>query len=483
MSSRSAATAGFFRIFTIPPARRSSLQDMTLANGLVTDEGGALHNLGNLTLRRVALMNNHVFSGDANGYGGAIINQDPVCCGHFDSTFAGNGVESGGFDPYDAFGGAILNNATLEVRNSTFNGNASSASGTAQGGAIWSQLGTATISNSTIAGNTAPTGANLYNAPTGTIKLQSTIVADPIGGANCAGAGPFLTQGYNLADADIFSCGLDVNSSSHFDRFADPDLGPLAFNGGPTQTMLPSVTSPAIDWGVAASGPSDQRGFARPVDLSGFPNAPGGDGTDIGVVEHGDSDSDGIADLADNCSAASNSGQQDTDGDSRGDACDDDDGDGTLDVTDNCVGNPNPGQQDIDTDGSGDACDADDDGDGVADPSDNCAAASNPGQADIDSDGSGDACDSSDDRAPPDGGGAGGGATTTCTVPAIQRGSRVGAVRTALETAHCTLGKKTRKFSAKVKKGRLIKMKAKPGTLLAAGAAVDVVFSKGPKPD
>ncbi len=60
-------------------------------------------------------------------------------------------------------------------------------------------------------------------------------------------------------------------------------------------------------------------------------------------------------------------------------------------------------------------------------------------------------------------------------MPAIQRGSRLGAVRSALEAAHCTLGKKTRKFSSKVKKGRLIKLKAKAGTVLAAGAAVDVV--------
>ena len=209
--------------------------------------------------------------------------------------------------------------------------------------------------------------------------------------------------------------------------------------------MLPSLPSPAIDQGIAASGPTDQRGFAR-TGLSAFPNATAGDGTDIGAVEHRDSDGDGIAELADNCPAASNAAQEDADGD-----------------------------------GQGDACDTDDDGDGVPDASDNCAATANPGQGDIDSDGSGDACDASDDRTPPDGGG--GGSTINCTVPPIKRNAKLGAVRGALEAAHCTLGKKTRKFSSKVKRGRLVRLKAKAGTVLAAGAAVDVVLSKGPKPD
>jgi hypothetical protein len=65
----------------------------------------------------------------------------------------------------------------------------------------------------------------------------------------------------------------------------DPQLGPLADNGGATQTQAPSGTSPLIDKGkAAASSETDQRGQARVVDTA-IPNAPAGDGSDIGAVE------------------------------------------------------------------------------------------------------------------------------------------------------------------------------------------------------
>ena len=79
-----------------------------------------------------------------------------------------------------------------------------------------------------------------------------------------------------------------------------------------------------------------------------------------------DDDSDAIADDADNCPAAPNTTQTNTDltlpgGDPDGDACDDDDdADDIPDTADNCPLAPNPGQADINHDGTGDACDCDD---------------------------------------------------------------------------------------------------------------------------
>ena len=62
-------------------------------------------------------------------------------------------------------------------------------------------------------------------------------------------------------------------------------LGPLADNGGPTLTHLPSASSPAIDAADnAACSPTDQRGYSRPVDGNNPPD--GFSDCDIGSVEY-----------------------------------------------------------------------------------------------------------------------------------------------------------------------------------------------------
>ena len=471
LTIRRDSPAGFFRIFTIPDGSTVELSDLSAANGLVSDEGGAIQNLGDLTLRRVSLHDNTVLN-DTNGYGGAIINHPGALLRVLNSTLSNNSVLGSGSGV--AWGGAILNNSALIIRNSTLTGNLVVLGTNNSGGAIFANAGTVEITNSTIAANQSGPdnagAANIHSISPLALSLQSTIVADPVGGPNCAGAGDFLSQGHNLSDSP--GCGLSSAFSTH-DQIAEPLLGALASNGGPTQTMAPSLTSPAIDAGIAGPGGTDQRGFARTVDLTAIANASGSDATDIGALELADTDSDGITEAQDNCPTASNPAQQDTDADGTGDACDPDrDNDGVPDTTDNCSRASNPDQADTDADGSGDACDpledTDADDDGVRDAADNCPKASNPTQQDTDADGSGDACDPA-------------AAVKGCVVPDVKRGSKLAEVKSALTGAGCTLGKTTRKFS-KVKKGRLIKLKTKAGTVLGAGAAVDVVLSKGPRP-
>jgi hypothetical protein len=67
----------------------------------------------------------------------------------------------------------------------------------------------------------------------------------------------------------------------------NPMLGPLQDNGGPTFTRALLPGSPAIDQGHSSGLFTDQRGFARPVDLPDIPNEPGGDSGDIGAFEFG----------------------------------------------------------------------------------------------------------------------------------------------------------------------------------------------------
>jgi hypothetical protein len=73
----------------------------------------------------------------------------------------------------------------------------------------------------------------------------------------------------------------------------------------------------------------------------------------------------------------------------------DPDGDGLNSPQDNCPSVYNPGQQDSDHDGVGDACDKDKDNDGIPDLYDNCPTTSNTSQVDTDHDGVGDACEKS----------------------------------------------------------------------------------------
>ncbi len=66
-----------------------------------------------------------------------------------------------------------------------------------------------------------------------------------------------------------------------------------------------------------------------------------------------------------------------------------------------------------------------------------------------------------------------------CVVPKIGKGASLRGVARTLRGAGCALGKVTKRFSRKVKRGRLIKLKASAGTELPAGAKVGAVLSKG----
>ncbi|MPC21633.1 Thrombospondin-3a [Portunus trituberculatus] len=108
------------------------------------------------------------------------------------------------------------------------------------------------------------------------------------------------------------------------------------------------------------------------------------DNDNIGDACDDDADNDDIPNSPDNCPLVSNPDQSDSDpdgADKQGDACD------------NCPTIPNVDQKDNDKDGIGDACDPDIDNDGILNRKDNCPHTPNPDQVDTDRDGLGDACD------------------------------------------------------------------------------------------
>ena len=117
----------------------------------------------------------------------------------------------------------------------------------------------------TIAGNQSADGGGLYHASiagqSSTDVIRNTIVAGNTGGA-CGGFQPTIAA--YLGDHDLDddgTCGFTAPS----DRpNANPLLGPLQNNGGPTDTRALAAGSPAIDAGDPATClAADQRGTGR----------------------------------------------------------------------------------------------------------------------------------------------------------------------------------------------------------------------------
>ncbi|HEY1003881.1 MAG TPA: choice-of-anchor Q domain-containing protein, partial [Streptosporangiaceae bacterium] len=96
---------------------------------------------------------------------------------------------------------------------------------------------------------------------------QVTEIDDIASGNDCyAFAGAQLKDGLAAGDGHL---NLTYPTATCPGTIANPLLGSLAENGGPTQTMALASASPAIDQipPTAASGctPTDQRGIPRPV--------------------------------------------------------------------------------------------------------------------------------------------------------------------------------------------------------------------------
>ncbi len=209
-----------------------------------------------------------------------------------DSTIAGNDGgegDAGGAHLYVTFSGSVV------IRDSTVTGNVGGEGGSGSGGGLW--LGTdvsgrIAIEDSTIAANRAegkaPFGGGggiAVELTPANVSLVDTIVAGNLAASHGPDVDGPLAASFSLIGNPVGATVTESVPGSDLTGL-DPLLGPLQDNGGPTQTMALTATSPAVNRGGGALA-SDQRGAARPVLYPGVPisAAPGANGADIGAYE------------------------------------------------------------------------------------------------------------------------------------------------------------------------------------------------------
>ena len=305
---------GATRHFFIQTGASATISGLTLRDGRANDSGmgaaspstrsgGSILNEGTLVLLDCALSGNRAVGavpsnsfeeGDTFGRGGAIQNTGVATLRRCTLS---NNIAQGGPSGGGASSGAILSgsqpNHSLTMDSCTLSGNmalatarTNSTSGFSPGslgGAISVSGGTALLQNVTIAGNSAQTaeqegfsnggGLSVGNA---TLTLQNSLIAGNSArkAGNAPGAGPDLSGqasgNFNLlGNASGATLGGSNNQIG-----VDAKLGPLADNGGPTDTFALLTGSPAINAGNSAED-VDQRGAARPQGAS----------DDIGALE------------------------------------------------------------------------------------------------------------------------------------------------------------------------------------------------------
>jgi len=284
-----------FRIFEIAYARITvNISGVTIANGLTQFDapgggvGGGILNMpeATLNLRNVAVSGNKTGAGghSSGGSGGGIFNEGTMTI--INSTISGN--QTGATVSWGGSGGAGIYHrwGTMTIVNSTISGNTTGKNG--DGGGIYNNS-TLTIVNSTISGNqtgaTSGGGGGVRNCATA--NVTNTIIAGNLLGAGGEGPdffGDLTSQDYNLIGNTAST--VITGATAHNIINQSASLGPLANNGGPTQTMALLPGSPAINAGNNAAitnppfiGPpfTDQRG-------SGFDRILNGT-VDIGAFE------------------------------------------------------------------------------------------------------------------------------------------------------------------------------------------------------
>ncbi len=243
-----------------------TIQNSVFTGNSTTGRGGAVYNYGgSVTIQNSTFSGNHA----NNDRGGAIFLYSGTLT-MSDSTMTGNTAANGG-----AIYFYNVNNSF--ITNSTLSGNSAAS----KGGALFMYSTNVTLSNSTLSGNSSGGDGPAVYLYGSLLTLNSTIVANstdlasaPKGDIWDETGGTVDSTNSLIGNTAGFVFNVDVNNIKN----VNPMLGPLASNGGPTQTMALLAGSPAIDKGSNPLALAfDQRG-------AGFPRVTGTQ-TDIGAFE------------------------------------------------------------------------------------------------------------------------------------------------------------------------------------------------------
>ncbi len=258
----------------------------------VTSRGAAIMSYGTLTIRRTKFRFNQSDTGALWHFGEALIEDCEFSDNFGESLSAAAVLFAPG--PWTVRRSLFqkntihLNGGTLMfyadegkglVENCTFSGNSSST-----GEAIYSSRAALTVRNSTFV-DTAQVGAiggsgAVVSIGASSLDLRSSLFAR---NDRSDAEAVSVTSAYNLFDTPAANlppgtvCAATTLGGANLCGVANPGIGPLGNNGGPTQTF-PILLGPAFNAGWAPPGLlTDQRGpgFARTVGL----------GTDIGAYE------------------------------------------------------------------------------------------------------------------------------------------------------------------------------------------------------
>lgn len=256
LTVQNTAAKGFAsRVFHVVQGASATISGLTISGANTYGTGGGIYNEGVLDLANVTISNNLADSAGAGIYNQGILSIT-------NSTISNNLSNSNGYTGIGANGGGICTYGFL-------------------GGV------TVNLTNTTISNNNANLGGGIYSIGS-TVNSRNTIIA---GNTVRFSYGPdffgqVTSQGYNLVGKTDNSSGwVATDLTGTVATPLNPQLGPLADNGGPTQTLALLTGSPAINAGSnalavdAGNNPLvfDQRGTGFPRILNGT--------VDIGAFE------------------------------------------------------------------------------------------------------------------------------------------------------------------------------------------------------